>query len=717
MIKKFGVTIGGLQQKILNLVLVFILAIVGVFMAVSVLQSRYLTNVVNDANTEQKEAIKTVSGNTMRQVIDGSMTKSNALQSYIADDMFSDVKLNVTTLQSLAEELFAHKDSFDPYPAYLPDPANQGKLSAQVLCESGVNYEGSEYLGIAAHMSDMMIAMCDGADYLSNCFIGLADGTCLAVDAFAADKYDENGNILPFEVRKRTWYTGAAEAGGLCFSGVVEDTYTDKICVECSAPVYLDGELVAVVGSDLFLDSISDHFSKSSGTSSYVCIINNEGKVIYAPEGNGIFTVLTTDKADDLRKGDNKALADFVTEALSQQTGIKTVNLNGTDYYMTGAPMATVGWTIVSFIEKELTEQPTQLMTSQYDKINNNAAEKFRKSAASSQKTTLVMIAVILVLGSASALFVAGKIVRPIERMTKRMGAISDTDLAFEMENAYRTNDEIEVLAEAFAMLSKRTLDYIAQITRITAEKERIGAELKLATRIQADMLPNVFPAFPERSEFDIYASMTPAKEVGGDFYDFFFIDDDHLGLVMADVSGKGIPAALFMMMSKILVNNFAAMGGSPAQVLQQVNAQICKNNKEEMFVTVWLGVLEISTGKVTAANAGHEYPIIRNADGGFEIFKDKHGFVVGGMEGIRYKEYEFTLEKGGALFLYTDGVAEATNAQNELFGTERMLEALNAVPDADPKTLLGNMKNAINGFVGEAPQFDDLTMLCVKLL
>jgi len=185
----------------------------------------------------------------------------------------------------------------------------------------------------------------------------------------------------------------------------------------------------------------------------------------------------------------------------------------------------------------------------------------------------------------------------------------------------------------------------------------------------------------------------------------------------MADVSGKGVPAALFMMMSKILVNNFAMMGSSPAKALEQTNAQICKNNDEEMFVTVWFGVLEISTGKVTAANAGHEYPILKKANGEFELLKDKHGFVIGGMEGLRYKEYEFTLEKGGTLFLYTDGVAEATDTKNELFGTKRMLDALNQDPDANPKTLLSNMKAAVDEFVGSAPQFDDLTMLSVKLL
>ena len=170
------------------------------------------------------------------------------------------------------------------------------------------------------------------------------------------------------------------------------------------------------------------------------------------------------------------------------------------------------------------------------------------------------------------------------------------------------------------------------------------------------------------------------------------------------------------MMMSKILVSNFAMMGSNLAKVLEQTNTQICKNNDEKMFVTVWLGVLEISTGKITAANAGHEYPMIRKADGSFELFKDKHSFVIGGLEGMKYKEYELTLEKGGTLFLYTDGVAEATNADNKLFGTDRMIEVLNKTPDASPKDLLASMKQQVDEFVGEAPQFDDLTMLAVKL-
>ena len=245
-------------------------------------------------------------------------------------------------------------------------------------------------------------------------------------------------------------------------------------------------------------------------------------------------------------------------------------------------------------------------------------------------------------------------------------------------------------------------------------ESSRIETELNMASGIQANMLPNIFPAFPERDEFDIYASMNPAKEVGGDFYDFFLIDDNHLGLVMADVSGKGVPAALFMMVSKILVQNYTVMGKSAKDALEAVNNQICSNNTEEMFVTVWLGILDLQTGELTAANAGHEYPALKLADGDFGLVHDKHGFVIGGMEGVKYKEYTLHLEPGSKLFLYTDGVPEATNAQNELFGTERMLDALRSAQERSPKEILSAVDTAVKDFVKQAPQFDDLTMLCM---
>ena len=263
--------------------------------------------------------------------------------------------------------------------------------------------------------------------------------------------------------------------------------------------------------------------------------------------------------------------------------------------------------------------------------------------------------------------------------------------------------------------VAKRTRSLLEKQAADSAARQRIETELNVATQIQSDMLPRIFPAFPERREFDIYASMTPAKEVGGDFYDFFLVDEDHLAMVIADVSGKGVPAALFMVIAKTLLKNAVQMGSSPRQALEKVNNQLCENNEAEMFVTVWLGVYEISTGHLTAANAGHEYPAIRRAGGRFELFKEPHGFVLAGMENARYREYELEIGVGDTLFLYTDGVTEATDGANTLYGTDRMLAALNRNCELDPERLLHEVKADLDGFVGAAPQFDDITMLSLQ--
>ncbi len=277
------------------------------------------------------------------------------------------------------------------------------------------------------------------------------------------------------------------------------------------------------------------------------------------------------------------------------------------------------------------------------------------------------------------------------------------------------TGDEIENLADIMSDMEKDLAEHEVRIKKITAEEERLGTELHMATQIQQSMMPQVFPPYPDRKEFDLFASMSPAREVGGDFYDFFFIDSDHLGLVIADVSGKGIPAALFMMVAKVILQSCAMLGKSAGETLTKTNEALCSNNKVEMFVTVWFGILEISSGKITAANAGHEYPAVRKADGKFELFKDHHGFVIGGLPGIKYKEYELFLEPGDKLFLYTDGVPEATDPDDELFGTQRMIDALNEAPDASVEKILHNVRNSVNRFVKDAEQFDDLTMLCIE--
>lgn len=246
----------------------------------------------------------------------------------------------------------------------------------------------------------------------------------------------------------------------------------------------------------------------------------------------------------------------------------------------------------------------------------------------------------------------------------------------------------------------------------LSTEAMKTRAELGVATHIQANMLPCIFPAFPERPEFDIYATMVPAKEVGGDFYDFFLVDDNHLAVVIADVSGKGVPAALFMVITKTLIKDNMQAGSDPAQVFTKVNQQLCEANDEGMFVTAWMGILEISSGHMFFVNAGHNPPLLRQGGGEWEYLKQRPGFVLAGMEDIRYKSGEFQLNSGDALYLYTDGVTEATDSAEMLYGDARLKKILDAASYDTPEQLLVSVKNDVDAFVGDAPQFDDITMM-----
>lgn len=277
------------------------------------------------------------------------------------------------------------------------------------------------------------------------------------------------------------------------------------------------------------------------------------------------------------------------------------------------------------------------------------------------------------------------------------------------------TNDEIGNLGTIMAKMEQDILSYEENITRIAAENERISAELDLAAHIQLSALPSEFPAFPDRKEFDLFASMTPAREVGGDFYDFFLLGEDKLALVIADVSGKGVPAALFMMSSKMLINNFALYGESPAAIISTVNERICLNNENCMFVTVWLGILEISTGKLTFCNAGHTSPAIIKSDGRTELIGYEHNTAVGVMNGMPYNDKVIQLASGDMIFVYTDGVTEATDAEEKMYSEERMVDILASVKDVSPEKLINAVKSDVETFVGDAPQFDDITMLSVR--
>ena len=303
-------------------------------------------------------------------------------------------------------------------------------------------------------------------------------------------------------------------------------------------------------------------------------------------------------------------------------------------------------------------------------------------------------------------------VAEPITQLTKMVDSYEHGTMN---EAKLRHNDEIQWLATSFTDMTRRIDAYTDEVAHATAEKERISAEFNVANQIQTDILPNEFPAFPDRTEFDVYASMASSREIGGDFYDYFLIDEDHLALVVGDISDKGVPAAMFMVIVKTLIKNRALQGFSPAEVMQSVSEQLLEGNKAGMFATVWLAVLDLNSGKGIAANAGQEHPILRRAGKRFELQIYQHSPPLGAMEGIRFRDHGFQLEPGDTLFVHTDGISAAMNMQEEPFGDARILEALNREPDATPSVLLQTLQSAVESFSGEAQKVDDITMLALK--
>lgn len=339
-------------------------------------------------------------------------------------------------------------------------------------------------------------------------------------------------------------------------------------------------------------------------------------------------------------------------------------------------------------------------------------------SAKNSYICQIILIEALIAIlsGVVWVVYMRRRIVVPVQQLSEAaLNMVEHLEDGNSPELVVKHDDELRVLADSFATMYCQVGAYIAKLETVTAEKERIGAELDVAAKIQSSMLPCVFPAFPNRNEFDIYATMDPAKEVGGDFYDFFMVDADHLAFVVADVSGKGVPAALFMVIGKTLIKDHTGLHDDLGEVFTEVNNILCASNSEEMFITAFEGVLNLKTGELRYVNAGHEIPFLCRKGGVFEPFKVRAGFVLAGMQGIRYRAGSIQLEPGDKVFQYSDGIPEAINSEKASYGMKRLESVLAKNSEKAPSELLPLVKADVDAFVGDADQFDDITMLCIE--
>ena len=713
---------GGLRRKLFLLCSMLVITASLAFAVIGILQLRASMRVAAETNASQNAAIKQRSQETTTRLTNEDMLNTITLTAQNADGEFWTMKHDFTMLALMVQDIFEHPDKYGEREVFPPDPANAGKYALQLIFsnkEAANDPKTRILVRKLANLEPMMAEIVHGnTDYTRECYISLPNGATLAMDKDSDAKFDEKGNIYPFDPTVRPWYLKAVEERKFCFTLAVHSYFRELPEIEYSYPIYVEGKLVAVLQGSTKLSVLQNFISDVGvGENGFSIMVSDEGHLVYSPRKSGELEMIN-DMSTDIRNTGNATLTALIYQALNQESGLGNVQIDGEKYYAAYAPMSSLGWTLITFVSESELKRPTDDLLADVDEISARAGEQYRRNFRRSSLLLLAVVILLIVNASLAAISLSGKITNPIHVMTQRIEDVTGEQFVFKMDDVYRTGDEIEILANTFANLSDQMKGYIRNILSMTAEKERVRTELALATRIQADMLPNKFPAFPDRQEFHVFASMTPAMEVGGDFYDFFFVDEDRLALVIADVSGKGIPAAMFMMMAKNMIQNQAASGRSPQEVIETVNQLICENNKENMFVTVWFGILDLRSGILTAVNAGHEYPILKTPNGAFEVVREEaHCFLIGATRKMKYKEYELRLEPGGKVFVCTDGVTEAQNNDKELFGRDRTVRALNSAMNEPPEGILRAVEKAVADFVGEAKQFDDLTMLCIEYI
>ena len=531
------------------------------------------------------------------------------------------------------------------------------------------------------------------SNIITSLYLATKTGLMLGYDKQSPVAVPKEGETeLYYDFTSTKWYIKARATDKLCFTDIYLDAFANGMTITCAVPFYnAMREFAGVAAMDILVSNLYRAIlDMDFGDGVHAFLVDRDGHIIepmdrYELMARNIYYDDTVDFS-------------IANEILTSKEGVL---LSSDGIYYAYTTISSTGWKLCARVPESMILIPVKSVD--------------RSIVVTILLFILAFIVVIAFVALGCKEF-SDRLTIPITALEKDVEKISDGNLDYQAR--VYDNDEIGDLARSFSNMAISLKEYIKDFASVTAERERIGAELNIARAIQAELLPCKFPPFPSRNEFDIYATMNPAKEVGGDFYDFFFVDYDHLALVIADVSGKGIPAALFMSISKTLIKNRAQMGGSPSEILSTVNDQLCEENRSELFVTVWLGILEISTGKVVAANAGHEYPALRRAGGNYKLMKLPNSPAVATLEGINFREDKFTLRRGDSLFLYTDGVAEATRVdgeENELYGTERMIDALSRHADEPVEELLVSMRHEVDEFAGSSPQFDDITMLALQ--
>ena len=661
------------------------------------------------SSTALGEDASNISATSLTDELESKMRQLTQDKAELAEAKLDTYAVSSMFAASYAQSLYRDADEYPAKEVMRPLQYNAGKWVMQrVLANEDVTYESvRDENRLLGNMIDVFGPIIRNNDNIATIYMGTESGLLISYDPNSGDGNPEGETY--YEFRDTSWYQLGKQASGYAFTDTYQDGYGRGLTITCVAPFSdFKGHFVGCIAMDILMNDLNDSMvSDGIFDPNVATLIDNEGNVI----ASKFVDPLAEEKVNIFSSDLDPRLAAVGREIIQNGDGITRTGEGADATYISYSTIDSTQWKLCILSPVYTVIEPANIIR---DNISENTQSVVRSVSEGIKRVIqdcLILSAVILLVATLFVGKFSRRISNPLKKLECDVQLISKGN--FDRRTDVDTDDEIGNLAKSFNFMTDSIQKYIVDLKDITAKEQRIATELSTATKIQADMLPSVFPAFPNRKEFDIYATMNPSKEVGGDFYDYFLIDDRHIALVMADVSGKGVPASLFMVIAKTLIKNRSQLGGTPSEILRDVNEQLCENNKEEMFVTVWLAFVDLITGEGVESNAGHEYPAIRHKGGEFELIRTRHSLALATMEGLRFKQNDFRLLPGDRLFVYTDGVPEATNGQNVLFGDERMIESLNAHRNQPINELLANVKKDVDSFVGEAPQFDDMTMLC----
>ena len=607
-----------------------------------------------------------------------------------------------------------------------PDRNNAGKNVPQLQYRAGADRAALAYeVGLTANLQDFQVRFFDNDDTIGSNYVASANGFNITVDAASDRRVDANNVPAANDYSSRPWYVNAIREKKLTFTDIFVDAHGRGLAMGCSAPYFdASGNIAGVVGEGKFLTAVNQVVQETKmGETGYAFVLNNKtGQILFSSKKDGLLTV-----DNDNNLGNDLVLFDVEDKNLSQvikkmaagENGLELVNIDGTPCYLAYQTLENVPWSFGAVIEESEVVAVAKLSQEEIEQNTDKFVDSLNESILLMIGAIVAAFLAIVGLSPLAGKKVADELTKPLLQLSDGVREIASGNWDKKLD--IQTGNEIEHLAVCFNAMTDELKAYTDHLTKIAAEKERIATELNVATNIQESMLPHIFPPFPDKKEFDLYATMHAAKEVGGDFYDFYLLDNNHLIVTIADVSGKGVPAALFMVISKTILKNFAlTMSGTNdlAPLVSCTNDQLCENNDAMMFVTAFVGMLELSTGKFYYVNAGHNPPLVyRASENRFTYMNVERNFVMGGMDELNFKGQEMTLSPGDKLFLYTDGVTEALDPEQELYGEQRLLDALNGADagNISLEDLLAKVRESLDAHVKTAAQSDDITMVALS--